>query len=89
MTQTVVHFSGQVQGVGFRATTFRIAQSYSVAGYVQNLPDGRVKAVIEGSNSEIEKFVSEVCERMEDYVRDVSTDKFGAIAGFDKFEIRY
>ncbi|MEA2504935.1 MAG: acylphosphatase [Actinomycetota bacterium] len=42
-----VFVSGQVQGVFFRAETSRLARSKHVAGWVRNLPDGRLEAVFE------------------------------------------
>lgn len=43
-----VWLSGIVQGVGFRAAMRREASERGVAGWVRNLPDGRVEAVMEG-----------------------------------------
>jgi acylphosphatase len=40
--------SGRVQGVGFRYFTEDVAMRENVSGYVRNLPDGRVEALIEG-----------------------------------------
>jgi acylphosphatase len=40
--------SGRVQGVGFRYFVQDTAFREGVAGWVQNLPDGRVEAFVEG-----------------------------------------
>ena len=40
--------SGRVQGVGFRYFVQDAAVREGVTGYVRNLPDGRVEALIEG-----------------------------------------
>ncbi len=39
---------GRVQGVWFRDSTRRVALSHGAAGWVRNLSDGRVEAVVEG-----------------------------------------
>jgi acylphosphatase len=59
-----VLYRGSVQGVGFRYTTRQEAASFAVAGYVRNLPDGRVELVAEGEPEEVERFLDAVGERM-------------------------
>ena len=43
-----VFVSGHVQGVGFRAFTQEQAEHLKLTGWVRNLPDGRVEAIIQG-----------------------------------------
>jgi acylphosphatase len=52
-----VFISGRVQGVFFRAETSRLAKSKGVAGWVRNVPDGRVEAVFEGPRWLVEAMV--------------------------------
>jgi acylphosphatase len=53
-----VIITGKVQGVYFRQNTRIVANRHKVTGWVQNLRDGRVEAVLEGN----EMNVSEVIE---------------------------
>jgi len=46
--------SGRVQGVGFRAFVRRYALDLGLSGYAENLDDGRVEVVVEGSREDIE-----------------------------------
>jgi acylphosphatase len=50
--------SGRVQGVFFRDTCRRLAQEHGVAGWVRNLPDGRVEAVFEGPAEDVDRLVA-------------------------------
>ena len=49
-----VVISGSVQGVAFRWSTREEAVARGVAGWVRNLPDGRVEARIEGDPQAVE-----------------------------------
>ena len=53
---------GLVQGVFFRDTVRRHAQSRGVAGWVRNNRDGTVEAVFEGEPEAVERLVSFVHE---------------------------
>ena len=46
--------TGRVQGVGYRAFVQRHALDLGLAGYAENLADGRVEIVVEGEKSELE-----------------------------------
>lgn len=52
-----VLISGRVQGVGYRFSTQDVASVYSLAGWVRNLPDGRVEAVFEGDRAPVEDMI--------------------------------
>jgi acylphosphatase len=52
--------SGIVQGVGFRYFTLRAARALGVRGYVRNLKDGRLEAVVAGPDDLVEEFAAQV-----------------------------
>lgn len=49
--------SGRVQGVGYRASIWDVAQLLKLNGWVRNLRDGRVEAVFEGSKASVEEMI--------------------------------
>lgn len=71
VTHANIHFSGHVQGVGFRFSALQVAKGYEVNGYVQNLADGRVQLEAEGKESEVKAFLAAVEEELDSYIRDV------------------
>lgn len=48
MKQAHVFISGFVQGVGFRQFVKSKARKLNIKGWVKNLPDGRVEAILQG-----------------------------------------
>ncbi len=53
-----VFVSGVVQGVAFRAYTVDEARRLGIAGWVRNLPDGRVETEAEGERAALEALVA-------------------------------
>lgn len=56
-TRVHVFVSGDVQGVFFRQAIADKAIEQGVAGWVRNLSDGRIEAVLEGPRDEVYRVV--------------------------------
>ncbi|BAM05239.1 acylphosphatase [Phycisphaera mikurensis] len=69
MIRRTIHFTGRVQGVGFRACTASIARNHDVAGTVENLPDGRVRLEVQGERSELDVFLDAIDRELGRHVR--------------------
>lgn len=52
-----VFVSGSVQGVGFRYYIQRAALRLGVKGWIRNLSDGRVEAVLEGDDTPVKELL--------------------------------
>lgn len=85
----VIHFSGSVQGVGFRYTAVRVAAGYGLTGYVRNLRDGGVEVAAEGEADEIDAFLAELTRRMGYYIRDTRQQVGEATGKYDGFDVRF
>ena len=79
--------AGRVQGVAFRWETRRAAQRHDVSGWVRNLADGRVEAVVEGPRARVNDLI-DWCRQGPPVARvdslDIQWENFqGAFAGFE------
>jgi len=52
------YVSGRVQGVFYRATCVRKAQSLGLAGHARNLADGRVEVLACGEAAVVDSFIA-------------------------------
>ena len=85
-----VYLSGRVQGVGFRAFTMRTAQQLNVNGWVKNLSDGRVEAILTGSEEKVDKMLEQVKQGPSfAKVDDIEIREEDYQGQYDKFEVRY
>jgi acylphosphatase len=60
MARAHLFIDGRVQGVFFRAFTREVAHNLTLNGWVKNLRDGRVEAVLEGEKKVIQQAI-QVC----------------------------
>ncbi len=70
-----VHYSGRVQGVGFRFTSQRLAQGFEISGFVRNLDDGQVELVVEGEPSEVASFLDSIRVALGDKIHHASVEE--------------
>jgi acylphosphatase len=53
----ICHVNGRVQGVYYRSSTQKQAQSLGVRGSARNLPDGRVEVIMCGDDDALESLI--------------------------------
>ncbi len=85
-----IFVTGKVQGVFFRQALKVMAKKNNVFGWVKNLKDGRVEAVLEGDEEKISRLVEwahggPANARVEDV--EICNEKF--IDEFSKFDVLY
>jgi acylphosphatase len=88
-TQRELHYSGHVQGVGFRYTVRSLAAGFDVTGFVRNISDGGVQLVVEGTAAEIDALLDAIISELGNYIRDVRQTQRPAAEKFDSFDIRF
>jgi acylphosphatase len=83
------YYRGHVQGVGFRYSVRHLAEGFRVAGFVRNLPDGRVHLIAEGESDELQRFFDSIAAHMANHIRETTLDVRPATGEFAGFEIRH
>jgi acylphosphatase len=91
MSQTAKHiiFKGHVQGVGFRYAAQRIASQFPVTGYVRNLPDGTVEAVMQGGEEDIQDCLAKIQDYFGGHIRNVDISPMVYNSHLKDFEITF
>lgn len=72
----VVRFIGNVQGVGFRATSIHVAQGLDVHGFVRNEFDGSVTLDVDGDEPSLKNLIGRIQNAMERRIDHTEIDKF-------------
>jgi acylphosphatase len=84
-----ITIKGRVQGVGFRYSAKKMAQSLGVSGYVRNLSNGDVYIEAEGSEIQL-KFLTDWCYSGPSYSYVDSVEIEDAeVKNFEFFDIRH
>lgn len=79
---------GEVQGVGFRATTQYIAQELNLKGTVKNLPNGNVEIFAQGEQKDLEALLSRLKMRFHQF-NIVILDYHKPLKSFNGFQIAF
>ncbi|MCP4591503.1 MAG: acylphosphatase [bacterium] len=87
MVRRTIHYSGTVQGVGFRYAVHRQVQGTEVTGYVRNLPDGRVELVMEGAADRLDELDGAIQQDMLEYIRSTASAVSPATGEYPTFSI--
>jgi acylphosphatase len=81
---------GKVQGVYFRFNMQQVAKKNSVVGWVRNLPDGNVEALLEGNKEDVNQVVEWSKMGPENAkVDEVKVDYGQYVGGYNDFIVRY
>jgi len=69
MEEACAVFRGRVQGVGFRARTADLMRDSGLSGYVQNLTDGTVRVVLQGTKPELDAALVRLRQHLQRFIQ--------------------
>jgi len=82
-------FTGRVQGVGFRFTSYHLANRHKLNGFVRNLPDGTVEMVVQGQSDDIDGCIKDLQDSFAGYIRDTQVEEIPSEAKYTDFKITF
>jgi acylphosphatase len=89
MTAKHIIFIGQVQGVGFRFTAFRIANGYKLTGFVRNAPEGTVEMLTQGRPDDIADCIRDIEDAFAGYIRETKIEEVTFNPQYTDFKITF
>lgn len=86
----VIKIHGKVQGVGYRFFATRVARRLGLKGWIRNLRDGTVDAVVEGETEAIDEWLEEIREgpRYAEVTK-IDQEKKTFLGKFGDFDVRF
>lgn len=80
--------SGRVQGVGMRFFINRTARKFNITGYVKNLFNGTVQAVIQGDQSSLDIFINYMKLHSPGVIDSIAYNQLETTVAYKKFSVK-
>jgi len=80
--------SGRVQGVGMRFFISRTAKKFGINGFVKNLYNGTVLAVIQGDQTLLENFIDFMKRNSPGIIDNIAYNKMDTEVTYTKFSVK-
>lgn len=87
--QVALKIEGVVQGVFYRVSAQKKAQTLGLVGWIKNMPDRSVQAVVEGDETRISEFIIWCKHASPGNTKRVQENWNDATNEFNKFDIKY
>ncbi|MDH7600036.1 MAG: acylphosphatase [Sedimentisphaerales bacterium] len=84
-----ISFIGHVQGVGFRYTARRIAQSLGLKGFVRNVPDGTVEMFVQGPPDLVDECLKAIGQEFAGYIHQQQVRPTNPDPSYKDFQIAF
>jgi acylphosphatase len=89
MRRAAIVIKGQVQGVYYRVHAVEVAQQYGLRGWVRNVSNGDVEALVEGPDADVQAFIAWAYEGSPaSYVEEIAVAEQDYVGDLGPFEVR-